>query len=80
MTPSMSTPTFARLHAELRESVEKQLHAIPLASGVEGNTLEEEAVTRNLQEQVQLLEQVCICSHVMSKHPPFNVMFIQSII
>ncbi|XP_070775951.1 sodium channel and clathrin linker 1 [Enoplosus armatus] len=46
-----------RLHAELRESVEKQLHALPVASGVEGSTLEEEAVLRNLQEQVQLSEQ-----------------------
>ncbi|XP_019116162.2 sodium channel and clathrin linker 1 [Larimichthys crocea] len=46
-----------RLHVELRESVEKQLHALPVASGVEGGTLEEEAVTRNLQEQIQLSEQ-----------------------
>lgn len=46
-----------RLHAELRESVEKQLHALPVASGLEGSTLEEEAVIRNLQEQVQLCEQ-----------------------
>ncbi|XP_045903563.1 sodium channel and clathrin linker 1 isoform X1 [Micropterus dolomieu] len=46
-----------RLHAELRESVEKQLHALPVTSGVEGSTLEEEAVIRNLQEQVQLSEQ-----------------------
>nr|XP_019939974.1 PREDICTED: sodium channel and clathrin linker 1 [Paralichthys olivaceus] len=46
-----------RLHAELRESVEKQLHALPVASGMEGSTLEEEPVIRNLQEQVQLSEQ-----------------------
>ncbi|XP_035516234.1 sodium channel and clathrin linker 1 isoform X2 [Morone saxatilis] len=46
-----------RLHAELRESVEKQLHSLPVASGVEGSSLEEEAITRNLQEQVQLSEQ-----------------------
>ncbi|KAF1395609.1 hypothetical protein PFLUV_G00013370 [Perca fluviatilis] len=46
-----------RLHAELRDSVEKQLHALPVASGVKGSTLEEEAVIRNLQEQVQLCEQ-----------------------
>ncbi|CAK6962965.1 sodium channel and clathrin linker 1 [Scomber scombrus] len=45
-----------RLHAELRESVERQLHALPVASGVEGSTLEEEAVIRNLKEQVQLSE------------------------
>uniref|UniRef100_A0AAX7W7F7 Sodium channel and clathrin linker 1 n=1 Tax=Astatotilapia calliptera TaxID=8154 RepID=A0AAX7W7F7_ASTCA len=49
--------TFSRLHAELRESVEKQLHALPTASGVEGSTLEEDAVIKNLQEQVQLSEQ-----------------------
>ncbi|KAI9538400.1 Dynein heavy chain 6, axonemal [Dissostichus eleginoides] len=46
-----------RLHAELRESVEKQLHVLPVSSGVEGGTLEEEAVIRNLQEQLQLCEQ-----------------------
>ncbi|XP_068585159.1 sodium channel and clathrin linker 1 [Cebidichthys violaceus] len=46
-----------RLHAELRESVEKQLQALPVASGVEGGVLAEEAVIRNLQEQVQLCEQ-----------------------
>uniref|UniRef100_A0A671YRR5 Sodium channel and clathrin linker 1 n=1 Tax=Sparus aurata TaxID=8175 RepID=A0A671YRR5_SPAAU len=46
-----------RLHAELRESVEKQLHALPLASGAEGSTVDEEAFTKNLQEQVQLSEQ-----------------------
>uniref|UniRef100_A0A8C4HA84 Sodium channel and clathrin linker 1 n=1 Tax=Dicentrarchus labrax TaxID=13489 RepID=A0A8C4HA84_DICLA len=45
------------LHVELRESVEKQLHSLPVASGVEGSGLEEEAITRNLQEQVQLSEQ-----------------------
>ncbi|XP_030000953.1 sodium channel and clathrin linker 1 [Sphaeramia orbicularis] len=46
-----------RLHAELRESVERQLHAVPVVPGVEGGTLEEEAVVRNLQEQIQLSEQ-----------------------
>lgn len=56
----LSLNTFSRLHAELRESVEKQLHALPTASGVEGSTLEEDAVIKNLQEQVQLSEQVCI--------------------
>lgn len=40
--------------------MEKQLHALPVASGVEGSTLEEEAVIRNLQEQVQLSEKVCV--------------------
>ncbi|KAM9313695.1 sodium channel and clathrin linker 1 isoform 2-T2 [Pholidichthys leucotaenia] len=46
-----------RLHAELRESVEKQLHALPVASGMEGSTLEEDTVVKNLQEQLQLSEQ-----------------------
>ncbi|XP_040002349.1 sodium channel and clathrin linker 1 [Xiphias gladius] len=46
-----------RLHAELRESVEKQLHAPPVSSGMEGGTQEEEAVIKNLHEQVQLSEQ-----------------------
>ncbi|KAG7222919.1 hypothetical protein INR49_015972, partial [Caranx melampygus] len=46
-----------RLHVELRESVEKQLHTLPVASGVEGSALEEEGVIKNLQEQVQLSEQ-----------------------
>uniref|UniRef100_A0A672H2Z6 Sodium channel and clathrin linker 1 n=1 Tax=Salarias fasciatus TaxID=181472 RepID=A0A672H2Z6_SALFA len=45
------------LHAELRESVEKQIHALPTPSGVEGSTLEEDAIIKNLQEQVQLSEQ-----------------------
>ncbi|XP_060908099.1 sodium channel and clathrin linker 1 isoform X1 [Labrus mixtus] len=46
-----------RLHAELKDSVEKQLDALPAALGVEGSTLEEEDIIRNLQEQVQLSEQ-----------------------
>ncbi|CAN9509879.1 unnamed protein product [Ophioblennius macclurei] len=46
-----------RLHGELRESVEKQLHALPTSAGVEGATLEDDAVVRNLQEQLQLSEQ-----------------------
>ncbi|XP_071774247.1 sodium channel and clathrin linker 1 isoform X2 [Centroberyx gerrardi] len=46
-----------RLHAELRESVERQLQALPVAAGAEGSTLEEEGVIRNLQEQIQLSEQ-----------------------
>ncbi|XP_010766177.1 sodium channel and clathrin linker 1 [Notothenia coriiceps] len=55
-----------RLHAELRESVEKQLHVLPVASGVESSTLEEEAVIRNLQEQLQLCEQVCIRPYIQT--------------
>lgn len=46
-----------RLHVELRESVERQLHAIPVSSGAEGSTLDEEAVVRNLQEQIHMSEQ-----------------------
>ncbi|XP_037546603.1 sodium channel and clathrin linker 1 [Nematolebias whitei] len=46
-----------RLHAELRESVERQLHAMPMTSGAEGGTVEEDTIIRNLQEQVQLSEQ-----------------------
>ncbi|XP_029013672.1 sodium channel and clathrin linker 1 isoform X4 [Betta splendens] len=46
-----------RLHAELRESIEKQLHALPVASGMEGSKLEEDTVLRNLQEQLQLSEE-----------------------
>lgn len=34
---------------------------------MEGNTLEGEAVIKNLQEQLQLFEQVCICLYVMPK-------------
>ncbi|XP_041838353.1 sodium channel and clathrin linker 1 isoform X3 [Melanotaenia boesemani] len=46
-----------RLHGELRDAVEKQLHALPIASGVEGSTMEEDAIIKNLQEQIQLSEQ-----------------------
>ncbi|KAK2815674.1 hypothetical protein Q5P01_026141 [Channa striata] len=46
-----------RLHVELRESVEKQLKSLPVASGTDDFALDEEAVIRNLQEQLQLSEQ-----------------------
>ncbi|XP_034534515.1 sodium channel and clathrin linker 1-like isoform X2 [Notolabrus celidotus] len=46
-----------RLHAELRESVEKQLNALPAAANVESSTLEEDLIIKNLQEQIQLSEQ-----------------------
>ncbi|XP_068178382.1 sodium channel and clathrin linker 1 [Antennarius striatus] len=46
-----------RLHVELREAVETQLSALSTASGGGGSALEEDALTRNLQEQVQLSEQ-----------------------
>lgn len=54
----MTPTTFARLHEELRESVEKQLHTLPQVSGVEGHSTAEDVVTKNLQEQVHLSEQV----------------------
>ncbi|KAJ3615299.1 hypothetical protein NHX12_018867 [Muraenolepis orangiensis] len=43
-----------RLHAELRESVEQQLQAVPGASGPGNSTMEEVEVVKNLQEQIQL--------------------------
>ncbi|XP_077460512.1 sodium channel and clathrin linker 1-like [Stigmatopora argus] len=46
-----------RLHAELRESVEKQLQSTTKTSEVECSTMEEEAVVKNLQEQIKLSEQ-----------------------
>ncbi|XP_055014621.1 sodium channel and clathrin linker 1 isoform X2 [Boleophthalmus pectinirostris] len=46
-----------RLHTELRESVERQLHAIPVSSAAESSTVEEETIIKNLQEQIQLSEQ-----------------------
>lgn len=45
------------LHAELRESVEKQLRTMPVTSEAEGSTVEDTAIFKNLQEQVQLSEQ-----------------------
>ncbi|XP_077426293.1 sodium channel and clathrin linker 1-like [Vanacampus margaritifer] len=46
-----------RLHAELRESVEKQLQSTSKTSGEEISTVEEETVVKNLQEQIKLSEQ-----------------------
>ncbi|XP_033829932.1 sodium channel and clathrin linker 1-like [Periophthalmus magnuspinnatus] len=46
-----------RLHTELRESVERQLHAIPMPSATEGSAVEEDIIIKNLQEQIQLSEQ-----------------------
>uniref|UniRef100_A0A8C6S6D7 Sodium channel and clathrin linker 1 n=1 Tax=Neogobius melanostomus TaxID=47308 RepID=A0A8C6S6D7_9GOBI len=46
-----------RLHTELRESVEKQLQALPVSLTAEGSALEEETIIKNLQEQIQLSEQ-----------------------
>lgn len=55
-----------RLHAEMRESVEKQLQSASNIPGVEMSILEEEAVVKNLQEQVKLSEQVFIPSYVIT--------------
>uniref|UniRef100_A0A1A8GVN2 Sodium channel and clathrin linker 1 n=2 Tax=Nothobranchius korthausae TaxID=1143690 RepID=A0A1A8GVN2_9TELE len=44
-----------RLHSELRESVE--LQALPGTSGAESSTVEDNAIIKSLQEQVQLSEQ-----------------------
>ncbi|KAM9399012.1 sodium channel and clathrin linker 1 isoform 4-T6 [Salvelinus alpinus] len=45
-----------RLHAELRESVERQLQTLPVSTGpgVEGDTLGDEGLISNLHEQIQL--------------------------
>ncbi|XP_036372780.1 sodium channel and clathrin linker 1 [Megalops cyprinoides] len=42
-----------RLHSELRESIERQLHTLPIGSGLEVDS-NEEGIMRNLQEQIQL--------------------------
>ncbi|XP_041123693.1 sodium channel and clathrin linker 1 [Polyodon spathula] len=46
-----------RLHAELRESIEKQLQFLPSGSGLESDSLPEGGVIANLQEQIQLSNQ-----------------------
>ncbi|XP_054897685.1 sodium channel and clathrin linker 1 [Poeciliopsis prolifica] len=46
-----------RLHTELRESIEKQLHSLPVGSEAEGSAAEDTAILKNLQEQIQLSEQ-----------------------
>uniref|UniRef100_A0A3B5QPE2 Sodium channel and clathrin linker 1 n=1 Tax=Xiphophorus maculatus TaxID=8083 RepID=A0A3B5QPE2_XIPMA len=46
-----------RLHTELRESIEKQLHSLPVDSEAEGSATVDTAILKNLQEQVQLSEQ-----------------------
>ncbi|XP_031675095.1 sodium channel and clathrin linker 1-like, partial [Oncorhynchus kisutch] len=45
-----------RLHAELRESVERQLQTLPVSTGpgVEGDTLGDEGLISNLHQQIQL--------------------------
>ncbi|XP_036789901.1 sodium channel and clathrin linker 1-like isoform X2 [Oncorhynchus mykiss] len=45
-----------RLHAELRESVERQLQTLPVSTGpgVEGHTLGDEGLISNLHQQIQL--------------------------
>eukprot|EP00063_Salmo_salar_P075257 XP_014050092.1 PREDICTED: sodium channel and clathrin linker 1-like [Salmo salar] len=51
-----------RLHAELRESVERQLQTLPVSTGpgVEGDTLGDEGLISNLREQIQLSVQVSL--------------------
>uniref|UniRef100_A0AAZ3SX03 Sodium channel and clathrin linker 1 n=1 Tax=Oncorhynchus tshawytscha TaxID=74940 RepID=A0AAZ3SX03_ONCTS len=46
----------SRLHAELRESVERQLQTLPVSTGpgVEGDTLGDEGLIGNLHQQIQL--------------------------
>ncbi|XP_043969856.1 sodium channel and clathrin linker 1 [Gambusia affinis] len=46
-----------RLHTELRESIEKQLHSLPVGSEAVGSAAEDTTILKNLQEQVQLSEQ-----------------------
>ncbi|KAK1175472.1 sodium channel and clathrin linker 1 [Acipenser oxyrinchus oxyrinchus] len=46
-----------RLHAELRESIEKQLQLLPSGSGLESDSVPEGGVISNLQEQIQLSNQ-----------------------
>ena len=59
-----------RLHAELRESVERQLQALPVAPGLENSgSMEEEGVIKNLQEQMQLSSQVCLSTFFLSLTP-----------
>uniref|UniRef100_A0A6Q2Z494 Sodium channel and clathrin linker 1 n=1 Tax=Esox lucius TaxID=8010 RepID=A0A6Q2Z494_ESOLU len=43
-----------RLHAELRESVERQLQALPVGPGADEDALGDDGVVKNLQEQIQL--------------------------
>uniref|UniRef100_A0AAV2LIC3 Sodium channel and clathrin linker 1 n=1 Tax=Knipowitschia caucasica TaxID=637954 RepID=A0AAV2LIC3_KNICA len=45
-----------RLHTELRQSVERQLHVLPVSTAAEGSAVEEETIINNLQEQIQLSE------------------------
>lgn len=52
----------------MRESVEKQLQSASNIPGVEMSILEEEAVVKNLQEQVKLSEQVFILSYVITPY------------
>ncbi|XP_064190579.1 sodium channel and clathrin linker 1 isoform X1 [Anguilla rostrata] len=43
-----------RLHAELRESIERQLHGLQATPGSDGDSLADDGLVRNLQEQIQL--------------------------
>ncbi|XP_006629764.2 sodium channel and clathrin linker 1 isoform X1 [Lepisosteus oculatus] len=43
-----------RLHSELRESIEKQLQALPSGAALEEDFMTNDGVVKNLQEQIQL--------------------------
>ncbi|XP_066576250.1 sodium channel and clathrin linker 1 [Amia ocellicauda] len=43
-----------RLHSELRQSIEKQIQALPSGAAVEGDYMPDDGVVTNLQEQIQL--------------------------
>lgn len=49
---------FTRLHSELRESLERQLHGLPAGLGLDGDSQTEDGLVKNLQEQIQLSLQV----------------------
>ncbi|KAJ8272144.1 hypothetical protein COCON_G00110030 [Conger conger] len=43
-----------RLHSELRESIERQLHGLPAATGLDRDSVTDDGLVKNLQEQIQL--------------------------
>lgn len=52
-----------RLHAELKEPLEKQLEALPFVP-LETDIPADEGMVRTLQEQLQLAKQVCEIKHL----------------
>jgi len=52
-----------RLHAELKEALEKQLEALPFMP-LGTDIPADEGIVRNLQEQLQLINQVCEMKHL----------------